>query len=130
MLQYIFRISVMVLLLSGCSVLTTQASLMADGNWYQLGLNQGQRGEQPDEQSGLQDRTQTVNAALVVDYPAYRRGYQKGLESYCSLEQMRQLGLERRMEWGICEFRRQDGQLYQNFWQQGFDRSLSGADGR
>ncbi|UXI01789.1 DUF2799 domain-containing protein [Photobacterium sp. TY1-4] len=129
MLKYIFQISVVVLLLSGCSALTTQASLMADENWYQLGVSQGQRGEQPDEQAGLQSRAQTVNAALVVDYPAYRRGYQKGLASYCSLEQMRRLGLARRMDWGACEFRRQDGQLYQNFWQQGFDRSFPGADG-
>lgn len=124
-----YRAGLVVLLLSGCSALTSQASLMADENWYQLGFNQGDRGESAGEEAALQSEAQTVDPALAVDYPAYRRGYQKGLESYCSLEQMRRLGLERRMDWGVCEFRRQDGQLYQNFWQQGFDRSLTGADG-
>ncbi|UTV28223.1 DUF2799 domain-containing protein [Photobacterium atrarenae] len=126
MLKAIYRAGLVVLLLSGCSMLTTQASLMADENWYQLGFNQGSRGENADEEAVLQSETQAVAPVLAVDYPAYRRGYQKGLESYCSLEQMRRFGLERRMDWGVCEFRRQDGQLYQNYWQQGFDRSLPG----
>lgn len=117
------------LLLAGCAGLMSQESLIADENWYQLGWAQGQRGGQATAEAALNHQIQAVDTRLRVDYPAYLRGYHTGLTSYCSLEKMRQLGLARQTDWGVCEFRRQDGQLFRNFWQQGFDRSLAGADG-
>jgi len=125
MLNKILTAVALVMLLAGCSAFTSSQSLIADENWFQLGYNKGKWGEKAISEQSLQADTLKVSEEISPDYEAYQRGYQKGLESYCTLEQLRQMGMERKMDWGVCEFRREDGGLYKMFWQQGFDRSMA-----
>ncbi|MGF1836737.1 DUF2799 domain-containing protein [Photobacterium sanguinicancri] len=120
---------ILISLLSGCSTPISTQRLITDENWSQLGFNKGQRGENPVAELALQKTVSEVNDTVNLDYDTYLKGYQKGLESYCSLEQLRQMGLEMKMDWGVCEFRREGEGLYQVYWKQGFDRSMSSDGG-
>ncbi|OZS43158.1 hypothetical protein ASV53_14745 [Photobacterium sanguinicancri] len=120
---------ILISLLSGCSTPISTQRLITDENWSQLGFKKGQRGENPVAELALQKTVSEVNDTVNLDYDTYLKGYQKGLESYCSLEQLRQMGLEMKMDWGVCEFRREGEGLYQVYWKQGFDRSMSSDGG-
>lgn len=125
MLKKIIVAATLLVLLAGCSTTSTKQALIADGNWFKLGFNKGRWGEKATAEPTLQAEASEVDATMALDYDAYLRGYQKGLESYCTLEQLRQMGMEMKTDWGVCEFRRDDGGLYKMFWQQGFDRSMA-----
>ncbi|MDO6500989.1 DUF2799 domain-containing protein [Photobacterium sanguinicancri] len=129
MLKMISVTIILISLLSGCSTPISTQRLITDENWSQLGFNKGQRGENPVAELALQKTVSEVNDTVNLDYDTYLKGYQKGLESYCSLEQLRQMGLEMKMDWGVCEFRREGEGLYQVYWKQGFDRSMSSDGG-
>ncbi|KXI24184.1 hypothetical protein AS132_02840 [Photobacterium sanguinicancri] len=128
MLKAISVTIILISLLGGCSTTISTQSLITDENWSQLGFNKGRRGENPVAEAVLQKTVSEVNDIVNLDYDTYLKGYQKGLESYCSLEQLRQMGMEMKMDWGVCEFRREGEGLYQVYWKQGFDRSMS-SDG-
>ncbi|MCW8330634.1 DUF2799 domain-containing protein [Photobacterium sp. SDRW27] len=125
MIRQVITVVLLGSLLQGCSTLGSRQLLMADENWHQLGFNKGKWGEKATAEQTLLRDAKKVGEDISVDYPAYLQGYQEGLETYCTLEQMKQLGLEGKMEWGVCEFRREEGGLYQMFWQQGFERYVS-----
>ncbi len=112
-------------LLQGCSMSNARQSLIVNGDWYQLGVNKGRWGEKAAAEERLLEDAKIVGEDISVDYQTYLQGYQEGLESYCTLEQVKQFGMEGKMEWGVCEFRRDEDGLYKIFWQQGFERYVS-----
>lgn len=108
--------------LSGC---TTRNALIEAGDWYQIGFNDGKWGQMALSEASLTQRAEQVADADTPDYSRYQEGYQVGINQYCSYEQLEQFGLEGKMDWGACEFRREEGGLYTSFWQQGFDRWMN-----
>ncbi|EAR54697.1 hypothetical protein SKA34_21655 [Photobacterium sp. SKA34] len=107
-----------VVLLSGC---VTQSSLISKGNFEKLGFYDGAGGRvaltttQLDKISDKYDATETPN------YQEYLQGYSKGRDNYCSIEHVLQLGEQGKVNWGICEYRR-EVPLFKAKWQQGFER--------
>ncbi|EAS63857.1 DUF2799 domain-containing protein [Photobacterium angustum] len=105
-------------LLSGC---VTQSSLISKGNFEKLGFYDGAGGRvaltttQLDKISDKYDATETPN------YQEYQQGYSKGRDNYCSIEHVLQLGEQGKVNWGICEYRR-EVPLFKAKWQQGFER--------
>lgn len=70
---------------------------------------------QLDKISDKYDATETPN------YQEYQQGYSKGRDNYCSIEHVLQLGEQGKVNWGICEYRR-EVPLFKAKWQQGFER--------
>lgn len=111
-------------LAAGCAAVVTEDELIRAENWYQLGFNDGKWGEKAISPPTLEARVSNVSKDLQPDYSQYQEGYQVGIEKYCSLDRVEQLGLEGKTDWGICAFRQAEGGLYQSFWQQGFNRRM------
>ncbi|KJG35866.1 hypothetical protein UA32_18150 [Photobacterium angustum] len=110
--------AIAVVFLSGC---VTQSSLISKGNFEKLGFYDGAGGRvaltttQLDKISDKYDATETPN------YQEYQQGYSKGRDNYCSIEHVLQLGEQGKVNWGICEYRR-EVPLFKAKWQQGFER--------
>ncbi|MGF1703351.1 DUF2799 domain-containing protein [Photobacterium makurazakiensis] len=123
-IQFISRITgllIAVLMMFGC---TTQSSLIKEANWYQLGFNAGNRGESATTAQALEVRAKDISTEKP-DHIRYLEGYQQGIHQYCSLERLQQLGQEGKTDWQACEFRREDAGLYLIYWQRGYERWLS-----
>jgi hypothetical protein len=106
-------------LLIGC---TSRQALMAEGNWQQVGYNAGNMGHKADSEEALKQQVEKSGTQHQVNFNQYQEGYEKGISRYCSSERMYQFGLEKRFDWGVCEFRREQKGLYLSEWQRGLSR--------
>ena len=104
------------ILLTGCSNLPSEKNLATDGNWEQLGLIDGQGGNQqrrPEELSGL---APADNQSVAQ----YRDGYKKGIEEFCTEDNAFFAGLSGRAYTGQCAFLRNEALIIES-WDVGLE---------
>lgn len=110
--------AISVVFLSGC---VTQSSLISKGNFEKLGFYDGAGGRVALTTTQLDKISDKYDAAETPNYQEYQQGYSKGRDNYCSIEHVLQLGEQGKVNWGICEYRR-EVPLFKAKWQQGFER--------
>lgn len=85
-------------LISGCSTLNEQECRSAD--WYRLGAQDGQQGEQA---SLLEDHRESCKKyGIAPDDRQYHSGRAEGLKQYCRLDNAFRLGLNGHGYTGVC----------------------------
>lgn len=98
------------LLLGACS--TTGDQYIENGDWYQLGVHDGQRGQEARSVSKL-------TSYGSADQGAYDDGYMQGIQEYCNPDHAYQIGLSGSDYQGMCE-NTPDGQKFRLEWQRGW----------
>lgn len=68
-----------VFLLSGCASISKDECMI--GDWYSLGVNDGQKGELPTQFRTYQK--ECAEYGVTPDFKAYNQGHSQGLVSYC-----------------------------------------------
>lgn len=96
--------------LVGCT--STADQYIENGSGYQLGLYDGQRGEEA--RSVAQ-----IRAYEKIQQTAYDEGYEQGVKDYCNPDHAYQIGLSGNDYQGICE-NMEDGQKFRMEWQRGW----------
>ncbi len=99
------------LMLSACS--TTTAQLAAQGQWQQIGYQDGLAGHTQRSLSNLQ----ALGSANQADYA---QGYLQGVKAYCNPQFAYQIGLSGQYYEGVCEGSDQ-GQKFRMEWQRGWN---------
>ncbi|SDH27377.1 Protein of unknown function [Vibrio xiamenensis] len=100
-----------VLGLTACSATTEQ--LAEQGNWHQIGYQDGIAGHSQRTQRNLQSMG-NVNQA------DYAQGYLEGVQEYCNPAFAYQIGLSGQYYEGVCEGTPQ-GQKFRMEWQRGWN---------
>lgn len=101
-----------VLLLFGCAV--TDADLAQEGDWYQIGYNDGIAGL-------LQRSNSSLSKLGMVNQSEYDQGYMKGVDKYCNPNFAYQIGLNGQYYEGICDGLK-DGNKFRMEWQRGWEQ--------
>ncbi len=87
-------IVLLLLALFGCAAGDDQ--LAAQGNWYQIGYNDGVAGN-------WQRSYKVLNQLGSAQQHEYERGYLKGIQEYCNPNFAYQMGLSGQYYEGVCE---------------------------
>jgi hypothetical protein len=103
---------VSVLLLFGCAV--TDADLAKDGDWYQIGYNDGIAGL-------LQRSNSSLSELGVVNQSEYDQGYMDGVDKYCNPNFAYQIGLNGQYYEGICDGLK-GGNRFRMEWKRGWEQ--------
>ncbi len=100
-----------ILALTACTATTEQ--LAEQGNWQQIGYQDGIAGHSQRTQSNLQ-------ALGNVNQADYAQGYLEGVNEYCNPQFAYQIGLSGQYYEGVCEGTPQ-GQKFRMEWQRGWN---------
>jgi len=85
-------------MLAGCATLSREECL--SGNWYELGVRDGQTGE---PLSLLQRHREACQShGIWIDPERYRQGRERGLQYYCTFENALYSGLQGHTYYGVC----------------------------
>ncbi len=85
-------------LISGCAVVSENEC--RSGNWYERGVLDGTRGDRQDTLYKIAQECQKYGER--VDSESWQRGYNRGLESFCTPENGFQLGRTGNIYKGAC----------------------------
>ncbi len=96
--------------LAGCAASTEQ--LAKDGNWYQIGYQDGVAGH-------TQRSYKEMSALGGVNQSDYEQGYSEGVAEYCNADFAYQMGLSGQNYEGVCEGTEQ-AQKFRMEWQRGW----------
>lgn len=99
-----------ILLLAGC--VTSVEELAQEGDWYQIGYQDGVTGH---TQRSLKDLA-SLGGAKQSDYD---QGYLEGVEEFCNPDFAYQIGLSGQYYEGVCEGT-ENGQKFRMEWQRGW----------
>lgn len=94
----------------GCS--STADKYIESGSGYQLGLLDGQRGQEARSVALIQ-------SYQTIEQSAYDDGYEQGIEDYCNPDHAYQIGLSGSDYQGVCEST-PEGQKFRLEWQRGW----------
>ena len=83
--------------LSGCASISQEECVL--GDWYQIGLSDGTRGE---DNRAASYNSECLQYQVKMDVNAYNRGRTQGLKTYCSYESGVSLGKENRGYNNVC----------------------------
>ncbi|MBD1557665.1 DUF2799 domain-containing protein [Vibrio sp. S9_S30] len=83
--------------LSGCSSISEEECLL--GDWYQLGLRDGQKGKSNQAADYNKDCSEY---SVQLDLERYNQGRNEGLKSYCTYENGVALGLANQDYYNVC----------------------------
>ncbi|MCE0493228.1 DUF2799 domain-containing protein [Vibrio salinus] len=101
-----------VLFLFGCSV--TDVDLAKEGNWYQIGYNDGI--------AGLLQRSNSALSELgIVNQSEYDQGYIDGVDKYCNPNFAYQIGLSGQYYEGVCNGLK-NGNKFRMEWKRGWEQ--------
>ncbi|MDR9831134.1 DUF2799 domain-containing protein [Vibrio sp. FNV 38] len=100
----------LVMLVAGCA--SSTQDLITKGDWYQVGYQEGVRGNTSRSISNL---SQYSNAEPAE----YDKGYLIGVKEYCNPNFAYQIGLSGQYYEGVCEGL-DDGQKFRMEWQRGW----------
>lgn len=107
-------------ILSGC---VTQTDLISQGNYEKLGYYDGQNGSTSLTEPQFNHLIDSAKGKPVATaFADYQTGYEQGRDQYCTTEHLFALGEQGKVNWGICEYRREQDGLYLLNWQRGFER--------
>lgn len=102
--------------LAGCSSLPSPKSLAEEGNWEQLGLQDGQQGFDQRHPAQLSELAAADNQAVTQ----YRAGYRNGIQEFCTEDNAFSAGLSGRTYNGQCSFSPIEDAIHIN-WENGLD---------
>ncbi|MDN2481970.1 DUF2799 domain-containing protein [Vibrio astriarenae] len=97
-------------LMIGCA--SSTEDLIAKGDWYQVGYQEGLRGN---TSRSVADLKQYSN----VELSEYDKGYLTGVAEYCNPNFAYQIGLSGQYYEGVCEGM-EEGQKFRMEWQRGW----------
>ncbi|QIA62546.1 DUF2799 domain-containing protein [Vibrio astriarenae] len=100
----------LVVILAGCA--SSADDLIAKGDWYQVGYQEGLRGN---VSRSMADLSQYSNAEPAE----YDKGYLSGIAEYCNPNVAYQIGLSGQYYEGVCE-NTEEGQKFRMEWQRGW----------
>ena len=103
-------LSVLVVLLAGC--VSSETQLAADGNWHQIGYQDGVKGH---TERSYRDLSK-LGAANQAEYD---QGYEEGILEYCNPNVAYQIGLNGQEYMGVCDHLK-SGQKFRMEWQRGW----------
>ncbi|QXO17900.1 MULTISPECIES: DUF2799 domain-containing protein [Vibrio] len=95
----------------GCAA--TESELAAQGNWYQIGYNDGIAGHTQRAYKKLAE----LGSASQSDY---HQGYLDGVSEYCNPDFAYQMGVNGQYYEGVCEGTKQ-AQRFRMEWQRGWN---------
>ncbi len=98
-------------LLFGCA--SSNEQLAEDGNWYQIGYQDGVAGH---TQRSLKELSE-LGSVVGSDYDA---GYLEGVNEYCNADFAYQMGLSGQYYEGVCEGT-EEAQRFRMEWQRGWN---------
>ncbi|MDA9557513.1 DUF2799 domain-containing protein [Vibrio sp.] len=96
--------------LSGCS--QSLEKMAQDGDWYEIGYQDGVRGR---TERSFKELDKLGNA----DVSSYSKGYGEGMTEYCNPNAAYQIGLSGQQYEGICEGT-PDAQRFRMEWERGW----------
>ncbi|WP_159655789.1 DUF2799 domain-containing protein [Vibrio atypicus] len=105
-----------VLVLISLSLMACMASpeqLAQEGNWYEIGYQDGVSGH-------TQRSVKNLSKLGSAKYGEYEQGYLEGVDEYCNPNFAYQIGLSGQYYEGVCEGT-QYGQKFRMEWQRGWN---------
>ena len=102
--------------LTGCSSMPSAQNLAAEGQWEQLGEQDGLMGNQQRRPAQLKELATADNDAVTK----YRAGYRTGIQQFCTEDNAFAAGLSGRMYNGECSFSPNEAAI-QASWEDGLE---------
>ena len=102
--------------LAGCSTLSSEKNLAEEGNWEQLGLQDGQKGFEQRRPAQLSELSPADKDAVTQ----YRAGFRIGIQEFCTEDNAFSAGLAGRAYNGQCSFSSSEN-LIKESWDNGLD---------